>query len=126
MGWSYASISTSDTDNNLENSYSSTEMGPRFGYYFDKEFIWSVFFTYNLSAKANVKINNQEVEWRGTTMRGELGYMPKWGDSLQVGLKLVYYKSSYGEEIPASKVMTEVSYGRTMIYPTISMIYRFN
>ncbi|MGE0763065.1 MAG: hypothetical protein AB7N80_07300 [Bdellovibrionales bacterium] len=126
LGWSYASVAADDTASSTTTSYSSTEMGPRFGYYFDRNFLWSFFFTYNLQAKSDYSSGSSTAEWRGTSMKGELGYMPQWNEQFQAGVKLNYYKSTYNEQITNSTTLTSVSNGRTMIYPSLAFVYRFN
>ena len=125
MGWSYGSVSASDETASVT-EYSSTEMGPRFGYYFDKSSLWSLFFTYNLVATADFTASGTTEEWRGTTMRAELGYTPLATERLVVGVKLVYYKAAYNEQVTGATSLATNSYGRTMMYPALAFIYRWD
>lgn len=126
MGWSYGSVAATDETASVT-EYASTEMGPRFGYYLDKDYLWSVFFTYNLVSTADFTTGGGATEeWRGTTMRGELGYMPIATESFFAGIKLIYYKAAYNEQVTGSTTLATNSYGRAMIYPSLSFIYRWD
>lgn len=123
MGWSYLKASaTEETTTTTE--YSSTEMGPRIGFYIDKAYLWGLFFTYNLIATATYNSGTEE-EWRGTSMKGELAFLPTWGEGFQAGFKINYHKASYTEKVTTT-TLTEVDRGRTMIYPSFAMTYRFD
>lgn len=126
MGWSYASMAATDEVSTATTEYTSTEMGPRVGFYFDKNYTWSVFATYNLVARADFASGSTAEEWRGTTLRGELGYMPMATETLLVGAKLIYYKAAYNEQITGSTTLATSSYGRGMIYPAFALTYRFD
>lgn len=123
-GWSYGSVSTSDAATTTT-TYTSSEMGPKFGYYFDKHLSWVLFLTYNLNTKINYNNGTTIEEWRGSSLKAELGYLPHVTDEFAAGIKLVYYKPTIAEAIPSSNVLSKVSYSRTLIYPSISFTYFF-
>lgn len=126
LGWNYSSITASDVIDTTTVDYSSTEMGPRLGYYFDKKNTFSLFATYNMIATAQYSYAGTAAEWRGTSLKGELGYLPTINDELFVGIKIIYYKSSFGESVTNSTTLTNVSYGRAIIYPAFALSYRFD
>lgn len=106
-------------------TYSSTETGPKFTYMFGREQDWYVGLAYNLLAKAQFSDTNGEAEWRGTSLKGEFGYLPKINNRLNVGVKLVYHQASYNEQITNTTTLTQTTNTKTMIYPTFSMIFKF-
>jgi hypothetical protein len=126
MGWSYGSVAATDETASVT-EYTSTEMGPRFGYYIDKNYLWSVFFTYNLVSTADFTTGGGTTEeWRGTTMRGEFGYTPIALERFLVGIKLIYYKATYNEQVTGTTTLATNSYGRAMIYPSLSFVYKWD
>ncbi|MCM2353664.1 MAG: hypothetical protein NDI63_08610 [Pseudobdellovibrio sp.] len=125
IGWSYSGVSTSDDTPSGETTYSSTETGPKFTYLFGREQNWYAALAYNLLAKAQFSGAGGEAEWRGTSLKGEFGYLPKVGSKLNIGVKLVYHQASYNEQITNSTTLTQESNTKTMIYPNFSVIYKF-
>lgn len=125
IGWNYSGVSTSDDTAAGETTYSSTETGPKFTYMFGREQDWYLGLAYNLLAKAQFSGVAGEAEWRGTSLKGEFGFLPKVRGKLNVGVKLVYHQASYNEQITNSTTLTQDSNTKTMIYPNFSIVYKF-
>lgn len=125
MGWNY-SMHTASTSGGSTEDYSSTEMGPKVLYFFDKDRSWSSSFTYNLivdgSYKASASAATQTL--RGSSMRFDVGYGAPITESLRLGGKIIYNASSFNEEIDTT-TLTQVSYSRTFIYPALHLSYMF-
>jgi hypothetical protein len=125
IGWNYAGVTSIDDNASGETKYTSTETGPKFTYMFGREQNWYASLTYNLLAKAKFSDTAGEAEWRGTSLKGEFGYMSKVASNFSIGVKLVYHQATYNEQITDSTTLTQESNTKTMIYPNFSMIYKF-
>lgn len=124
IGWNYSGVSSTDSTT-AETSYSSTETGPKFTYMFGREQDWYVGLAYNLLAKAQFSDANGEAEWRGTSIKGEFGFLPKVNNRLNIGVKLNYHQASYTEQITNTTTLTQTTNTKTMIYPTFAMVWKF-
>lgn len=124
IGWNYDSMSFTDTPSGTSTKLTVTDMGPKLVYYFNKSQTWVVAFTYNLITKANYSSGSTTAELRGSAMKGELGYMPELFENIFIGAKINYYKASFTEQV-VSTTLTKVTDGRTVIYPTFSVTFRF-
>lgn len=124
-GWGYGSRHFEEDASGTTTELSITEMGPRFGFYFDKQGAWSLFVTYYLQAKGEYTATDT-TELRGTSLKGELLFSPVILESFSFGIKLNYYQSSFGEEIIDSTTLESVSYSRSTIYPSLAFSYRWN
>ncbi len=127
LGWSYGRYSLSDTVNDETSELSITEMGPKVGWFFNRSLTWGVFFTYGLVVKGDYSPGGgaESVEFRGTSMKAELAYLPMIGAQTHLGVKIVYAKFSFKEEVSGGTELEGVGHGRTLIYPSLSFIYRF-
>lgn len=127
LGWSYFGIQAKDTpDSQNAISYKSTEMGPRFGFLFGKRRQYGVFMTYNFLAVAKYDDTVNTAEWRGTTMKYEIAYMPEIQENLNIGFKINMYQASFNEQITESTTLTKENNKRSLMYPSISLAYYFN
>ena len=124
IGWSFDMVTTKDEGTSTV-KYSSTETGPIFTYQFGRSKEWYLGFTYNLTAKSKYNDGTTENEWRGTSTKLTVGYVPSVTDRLQVGMKLNYHAASYNEEISGSTTLASASNKKSMIYPTLAFIYSF-
>ncbi len=125
IGWNY-SMHSSNTTGGSEESYSSSEMGPKFGYFFDKNRNWGTSFAYNLIVTGTYKVGagGADQNLRGTSMRFDVGYGNDVTESLRMGARLVYNLATYAEEIDDT-TLTKVSYSRNFIYPAFHISYLF-
>lgn len=124
IGWNYVGVS-SEEGSTAMTTYSSTETGPKFTYMFGREQDWYLGLAYNLLAKAQFSDANGEAEWRGTSLKGEFGFIPKINNRLNAGVKLVYHQASYNEQITNTTTLTQTTNTKTMIYPTFSLVFKF-
>ncbi len=125
LGWNYDSMTISDNPG-ADVSLKITDMGPKFMYYFDKDRTWVIGFTYNLITKGAYSSGSTTSELRGTSMKGEVGYLPMMWENVFMGAKLNYYKATFNEEITNTTTLTPVTNSRTVIYPSFSMTIRWD
>jgi len=124
IGWSYTGVSSID-ETTSKTTYKSTETGPKFSYLFGKEKNWYLGLIYNFTAKANFEDTNGSAEWRGTSYKVEFGFMPRISSKLAVGVKFNYHAANYNEQITNSTNLTKTTNSKTLIYPTLSLLYDF-
>lgn len=125
VGWAYNTLSISESGSTTS-EFSLTEMGPKFGYYIDKEKVWSIMFTYNFQSQADYSSGSTTAEWRGTSYKGEFGFTPAFTENFHAGIKLNYYQASFNEQFVSGTTFSTISNSRSIIYPTIAFIYRFD
>lgn len=124
IGWAYNSLSISQSGATTS-EFTLTEMGPKVGYYIDKAKVWSIFLTYNFQSQADYSDSTTTAEWRGTSLKGELGFTPAFTENFHAGVKLNYYQASFSEQFVNSTTFSTISNKRNIIYPTVAFIYRF-
>jgi hypothetical protein len=125
LGWNYDSMSFTENTGTI-NKLGITDMGPKITYYIDKEHTWLVSFTYGLISKGTYTAGSAAaVEMRGTSMKADLGYVTPMNDIFALGIKLTYYKASFGETISNQTTIAKTTNGRTVIYPNIAFLFRF-
>ena len=126
VGWNYNSISISEKDGSDESTFASSDMGPKFLAYLNKDLNWSLSVAYSLNAVASYKSpsSSTEVELRGTSILASLGYITKLGDNLCIGANINYYAGSYDEQFDSSDNFSKVSYSQNEIYPSVVLSYR--
>lgn len=130
VGWNYSLISVSSPSSSgtagASDAYASSEMGPKFSYYFDKQRNWGASLTYNLITNASFTRGGggSAQTWRGSNFRFDVGYGFAFSEEFRLGLRLVYTMTTFKEEID-EPTLTAISYARTLIYPALHMSYLF-
>ena len=124
IGWNYTGHSTTNATTTTE-SYSSTQMGPRFIVSFDKAKMFSLGFTYNLQTQASFNNGSQTYTWKGSAMKADFGVNFPMGDNSFIGFRLNYSAASYKEQLIGTTNYTVVAYTRTFMYPSIYMFFGF-
>ncbi len=122
MGWNIMGVSTSDAATTTT-TFTSSDMGPKFLWYFTKSGNWSLALSYNLLVTAKYNAGTDET-WTGSSLLVELGYMPDITENFSAGVKLNYYSGSYSKQI-ISTTTTDVSYKKTLIMPSVGFVYHF-
>jgi hypothetical protein len=129
VAWNIGYVSAADTDaaTSTNTTFSVLEMGPKLGYFLDKDKIWSLALTYNYNLLVIGTYSNGGTAetWRGSSIKFELGYTPQVSESFWVGVKLIYHSQSFNEKIVGSSDYTQVAYTRAMIYPALNLSWRF-
>lgn len=127
MGWNYGSMSFTDSPNGTPTKLTISDMGPKVTYYIDKDLRFPLSVTYNIISKGSYSSGGgTALEERGTSMKVEFGYTPQIGENIFFGAKLNWYKASFSEEVSNQTALAKVTNGRTAIYPSLSILYRFN
>ncbi len=121
IGWNYASYASTNKMATSTVDFSSSQMGPGFIIYFDKDRTIRLGFAYNLETKASYKkTGSTEEDWDGTALSGDLGYQIRVSDGFAFGLRLNYSSTTIATKLVGT-TQTDVSYGRNIIYPSISI-----
>lgn len=125
LGWNYGSYSLTENPG-TETSLAITDMGPKLTYYFNRDRTWVIALTYNLITTADYSSGGASTELRGTSLKGEMGYMPMMWENVYMGAKLNYYKADFKEEITNETSLAQVTTGRALIYPTFAVMIRWD
>lgn len=124
IGWNYGMHTISEDANSVSSSYSSTQMGPRFIWFFTRSKSWSLGFAYNLVTKSEYKSGTNSTEsWSGTAFKVDLGYNFAIGDSSFLGVRLNYSSATYTSKLVGSTDYSEISNSVTSTYPSVYFIY---
>lgn len=122
VGWNINSVSATN-ETTVTAKYATTDMGPKVTWFFTKNHHYSVSAAYNIQAKGTYDDGTgNEQKWTGTSILADFAFTPEISEGIYIGIKLNYYKSSYTQSVDSSDAYTEVSYGRGVIYPTVSII----
>lgn len=105
-------------------TYSYTDLGIKMGYFWTKQKSWFSTLTYNIESKAKYNDGTSEVEFRGSSIKADLGYVFWPAETVGVAAKIFYYAPTFTESI-ASETLTQVSNKRAIIYPSISIMFSF-
>ena len=125
VGWNYTGHSTSKNNGTTTETYSTTQMGPRFILFFDKAKMFNMGFAYNLSTKGTFNNGTNTYTWKGTGMKADIGVNFPMGETSFIGLRLNYSTTAYNEQLEGASSYTQVSYNRTLMYPSIYFFFGF-
>ncbi|MEK6556661.1 MAG: hypothetical protein AABZ31_15535 [Bdellovibrionota bacterium] len=124
-GWNYASYTTATEDDATTIDYSSTQMGPAFIIYLDRDHNWRLGLAYNLETNATYeRTGAAEEEWRGTGIAADIGYQFYFSEMFSLGARLNYQQSSYSETV-TDTTKEDVSYSKDLIYPSMGLSFTF-
>ena len=124
VGWNYTGHVTTKVTTTTE-TYTSTQMGPRFLLFFDKKKIFSTGFSYNLLANATFNNGTTTYTWKGTGIKADFGLNLPMGQIGLVGIRINYSSTSYNQQLQNATTFSVIAYNRTFIYPSISMFFEF-
>ncbi len=126
VGWNYTGHATSDSTAGVATTYTSTQMGPRFVFYFDKGLRWRTSFAYNLSTSANYTAGAAAAEkWKGTGLGADFGYQFEVNQAFSIGARLNYSTATYNESLVNGTTYSTVSYVKTFMYPSVGLNFLF-
>lgn len=127
LGWNVGYVSAADQDEtNGPTNYTVTEMGPKVGYFVDKDKIWGVWATYNLVVTGSYTAGGAAAEtWRGTSIKIELGVTPPLDTDMYAGVKLIYHSETFSESLIGTTNYAVVAYTRAFIYPSLNFSFRY-
>lgn len=125
VGWGYSTHSQTDAGT-ATTTYTSTQMGPRFLWFIDKDKIWSLGLAYYLVTQASYSDGTGNAEtWKGSALHVDAGYNLPFSENLSMGLRLNYSSASYAEKLIGSDDYSTIAYVKTFIYPSICVVYTF-
>lgn len=104
-------------------SLTSLDMGPYIMAYLDRRRFFSLGFGYNLLVNGTYSSGSSNQTLTGTSLMATIGASPEIGKDIYVGFDLNYVKVDYDKSTVGSAV-SDVSYTRTFILPTISLLWR--
>ncbi len=123
VGWNYASYSSSQTTGTTAVTYTSTQMGPKFIFFLNKDHNWRIGAAYNITSSANYQNGANTAEtWKGTAYAIDMGYQFLLSDTLLFGARLNYSISNYSEKLIGAAYSTTSS-SQTFIYPSLGVSY---
>lgn len=125
LGWSY-SIMSYGADGAAAVEASTTDTGPRIGWFIDRRRSWSVNLTYNLFANTTFNDGTEDLKWRGKSYKVDFGYAGFVSDRLAFGVRMNYYAASYSEQFDAADSFSQVSTSQNAIFPSFSATYFLN
>jgi hypothetical protein len=126
IGWNIGYTSAVDQVAGVNTTYTVTEMGPKFGMFFDKERFWSLWATYNLVVNGTYSAAGATSEtWRGSSIKIEMGVTPALDTEYFAGVKLVYHSETFNESLIGSSNYSQVTYSRSFIYPALNFSLRY-
>jgi hypothetical protein len=119
----YGTGSFSDKTTTTE-TFAFTDIGVKIGYFWTKQKDWFTTVTYNLKSTATHNDGTTETEYRGTSLRMDLGYTYWAADSFGVAARIMYYAATYKEGVVGTTI-TEVNYTRTLLSPCLSFMFNY-
>jgi hypothetical protein len=122
FGWDVLGLSVSDTSTTTT-TFATSDMGPKVLWYFTKSENWSLGLSYHLIANAKYNPGTAET-WTGTSLFIELGYLPNITENISAGFKLNYYSGTFPKQTVGTTT-SDVSYKRSLIYPSVGLAYHF-
>lgn len=125
IGWNYGSYATTDSIAGTTGTYASTQMGPRFLFMLDRAKAWTLGFAYNLVSTATYNPGTEATTWKGTGLKLDVGHNWQVTETVKLGIRLNYSSSSFSEEITGGTALSQVSYNKTLIYPSFYTFYDF-
>lgn len=118
VGWNYSLYSTSDSSTTTD-TYSSSQMGPRFLFMLDKGHNWSLGLGYYLVTTATFSSGaGGEQKWKGTALKADIGYSMDVSESVKFGVRMNYSSASYSEQLVGETDYSVVTNSRSHIFPS--------
>jgi hypothetical protein len=125
VGWNYSTHSSTDTATTTT-TYVSTQMGPRFIWFFTKAKTMNLGVSYNLVTKGTYTPDGGTSEiWNGTGLKADIGYNFAVGESTFLGLRLNYSSASYTSKLVGATDYSESANLVSYIYPSIYLFFSF-
>jgi hypothetical protein len=120
-GWGYSMHSTSNGADNTT-TYSSTQMGPRFLIYLDRDLTYVLGLAYLLVSSASYSDGaGTDETWKGTVIRADFGYAFAISPTLQLIGRFNYSMASYVEKLVGGTTYSTDASKQTAMYPSIAL-----
>ena len=124
VGWNLTNVAISDSTATTT-TFSSADQGIKILVFFDNALAWGFGAAYNMVAKAKYNDGTTEEEWRGSSIKFDIGYAAPINELFFAGLHLNYYSASYNEQILNKTSLATIAYARPIIYPSIYLSFRY-
>lgn len=124
LGWYMSGINNTDNYSGVLNqTLSSSDMGPSFRWQTTSRQVFSVTYAYGIISKGSFNDGTTTEEIAGESHLLKLAMESNISDRILIGLALNYYTAGYKTSL-VSSVQTGVSYKNAWTYPSISLSYR--
>jgi hypothetical protein len=125
FGWNLLNISDKNQKGSDLNQFTSMEMGPKI-LWVSKTLTYQIGFSYHLKNTTQYgQSSTQPLLFRGQAFLIEMGLLPEIAEGVRMGLKLNYYNPTWTETLEGTETLTQVSYNRTLIIPTLALSWIF-
>ncbi|MCB0385021.1 MAG: hypothetical protein KDD43_06485 [Bdellovibrionales bacterium] len=125
LGVNVSSMGTMDETGAAEVKWSTLDYGVKFIAFLDRVKTWGLGLAYNLNAAGKYESGATELDWRGSSLKFDIGYNPLVVNGFYFGVRLSYYVAMYNEEsTDGGSSYTSKDVKRNFIYPSIYLSYR--
>ncbi|MCB0366576.1 MAG: hypothetical protein H6624_07300 [Bdellovibrionaceae bacterium] len=125
LGVNVSSMGTMDSTGATEVTWSTLDYGVKFIAFLDRVKTWGLGLAYNLKAQGKYESGGSELDWRGSSLKFDIGYNPLVFNGFYFGVRLSYYMAMYNEEsTDGGSSYTSKDVKRSFIYPSIYLSYR--
>ncbi len=125
LGWYISSVTNKvEVSGTVDQSLSSSDMGPVLRWQIDKKKMFSISYAYHVLCKGTLTTNGSAEDLTGTSSLIKFAVEPELGDDFFIGVGLNMYSASYSIST-VNSTQSSVGYSNSIMYPSISMAYRF-
>ncbi len=125
LGLNSGSAQIKNKEGSSETSFTTSDLGLKFIYFWNKNRTWSTSLIYYFTSTAKYNDGTgTEVSYRGTGIKFDFGYNFWLSDAIALAAKIHFYNPSFKESV-TNNIITDVSYKRTIIYPNFTFIFSF-
>lgn len=125
LGVNVSAMGTMDEASGTEVKWSTFDYGVKFIAFLDRVKTWGLGLAYNLKAEGNWKSGATELDWRGSSVKFDIGYNPLVFNGFYFGVRLSYYVALYNEESTnGGSSYSSKDVQRSFVYPSIYLSYR--
>ncbi|MBT3584128.1 MAG: outer membrane beta-barrel protein [Halobacteriovoraceae bacterium] len=125
FGVSYMMITRSNSNGSDTDEVSTTEIGPTFLYYFNKDRNWYVSGGWLPFAKGDRTLTGVSEDIDGSGLHGAFGYQVKFSKHFYLGASINYHSTSITESIDSANTKSDVSNSYSTIMPMFDLSIRF-
>ncbi len=116
---------TEQPNSSTTTTMSSLNMGPMFMWVMDHKKTYSLAAGYNLLANGSLTTTgSNSTTLSGSGLWGSFGVMPEISDNLYIGFRLTYQSFTFNKATTGGAT-TDVSYARSLIFPTFALAWRY-
>lgn len=125
IGWYMLAVSSKENfPPNVNQSLTSSDMGPAVRLQIDRQKRFSLTLAYGIICKGNFNDGLTDESLTGESYLLKFAIEPEIADRYFIGVGLNYYVANYKTRV-ISSVQSDVSYKNTLIFPSLSFSYRY-